>query len=513
MTTTSSPALNRRRFLTTSAGAATLGMTGGTGALASGVTDDWAAAFDRGLAQHPWLLGYATAQRNEYVAQAEISGRWPAALTGTLFRNGPAAHQIGTYRYHHWFDGDGLLQAYRLDGKGVTHKAKFVQTFKRQAEQEAGRALYPGFGSVPPRPAPVTGPDAVNVANISVLHHHDRLLALWEAGSPWEMDADTLDTVGPYSFSDFTSGVPFSAHPRVEADGTLWNFGYLSAANTMVLWHIDRHGKIVKADKFPLDPITMVHDFVVTSRHIVLVVAPFHYRGNASNFLDAHEWQPDDPTRVVVIDKNDFGNRFEVELPAQWVFHFGNGWEDDAGVIRFDAARADSPLVMIDNFRGVMRGEPGGPSPSHHHQYRIDTRARTISEAPLFGTNVDSEFPCTDPRVSCRRNRTLTMLTADSRQPAPHGGLSEVSTFDLDSGKRATYRYPATMMPEEHLFVPRPGSAPETDGWVVGTALDWQAQVTVLNVFDASAVNAGPIATARLPYALPLGLHGKFVHA
>ena len=133
-------------------------------------------------------------------------------------------------------------------------------------------------------------------------------------------------------------------------------------------------------------------------------------------------------------------------------------------------------------------------------------------EAPLFGPNVDSEFPCTDPRVSCRRNRTLTMLTSDSRHPTPHGGLSEVSTFDLESGKRATYRYPGTMMPEEHLFAPKSGSAPESDGWVIGTALDWQAQATVLNVFDARGVDDGPVATARLPYALPLGLHGKFVH-
>jgi len=34
---------------------------------------------------------------------------------------------------------------------------------------------------------------------------------------------------------------------------------------------------------------------------------------------------------------------------------------------------------------------------------------------------------------------------------------------------------------------------------------------TTLAVFDAAAVDAGPIARARLPYGLPLGLHGNFV--
>ena len=47
----------------------------------------------------------------------------------------------------------------------------------------------------------------------------------------------------------------------------------------------------------------------------------------------------------------------------------------------------------------------------------------------------------------------------------------------------------------------------------IGSALDVAAQRMVLNVFDVTAVDAGPVATATLPYALPLGLHGKFVAA
>jgi carotenoid cleavage dioxygenase len=90
--------------------------------------------------------------------------------------------------------------------------------------------------------------------------------------------------------------------------------------------------------------------------------------------------------------------------------------------------------------------------------------------------------------------------------------LNEVSTFDLESGVRQYYRYPDTQIPEEHLFVAKPGSQPETQGWVIGTALDWQKQQTLLNVFDVTAIDDGPVATATLPYALPLGLHGKFVH-
>ena len=215
-----------------------------------------------------------------------MTGRWPAGLAGTLYRNGPARHEIGSFRYRHWFDGDGMIHAWRLGGGEVRHQAKMVQTTKYTAEMAAGRALYPGFASTPPNPAPVTSADAVNVANISVLHHHGKLLALWEAGSPWEIDAETLDTTGLHAFSDDTRGAPFSAHPRVEPDGTLWNFGYVSSAGLIALWHIDPAGKVVKVGTVPANPMSMPHDFVVTERHIVLLVPPLHYRGTeGASFL------------------------------------------------------------------------------------------------------------------------------------------------------------------------------------------------------------------------------------
>ncbi|MEM7000059.1 MAG: carotenoid oxygenase family protein [Pseudomonadota bacterium] len=504
--------MQRREFLKSSLAA---GIAAATPLWSSpaAATNSWKAEFAAAQKANPWLAAYAHADQPSYAATAKISGTWPEALSGTLYRNGPAGHEVGGYRYHHWFDGDGLMQAYRISSEGVTHQARFIDTYKRQAEQKAGRPLYGTFASDIPDPAPVTSPDTVNPGNISVLHHHGKLMALWEAGSPWEIDEQNLHTHGVYSFSDHTTGVPFSAHPRVEPDGTLWNFGYLSSANILVLWHIDAKGKLQKIEKIDAAPITMVHDFVVTQKHIVLLIAPFHYDNpEASNFLAAHTWHADAPTRVLVVDKDDFSKTQWFELPAQWVFHFGNAWEDEAGVIRFDAARAETPLVMIENFSAIMRGKVSPPTSSLHHQYRIDTKRGSIVEVPLFSPTVESEFPCVDPRVSCRRNNKLFMLSHDSARPAPHTSLNEVSSFDYESGRMDTYRYPDTQIPEEHLYVAAHDAAPEQGGWVIGSALDWQNKQMLLNAFDARRISDGPIASATLPYALPLGLHGKFVH-
>ncbi len=502
--------MNRRDFMKSSI--AGLALSALPVSLLAGPEGSIRERFLAAVKKHPYLSGYQSANVAGYDGEVSFKGKLPPELVGTLYRNGPARHDIGDFRYQHWFDGDGMLQAYQFaDGK-LKHRARMIQTRKFQAEQAAGRPLYPGFGTHVDNPAPVTSPDMVNVGNISVLPHHGKLLALWEAGSPWEIDPDNLDTKGIYAFSKETHGVPFSAHPRVEPNGTLWNFGYLSSAGLLLFWHIDAKGNVVKMGKVKSEASGMPHDFIVTERHIVVLVAPYHFKPrNADSFLAGHEWRPDLPTRVLVMDKSDFSQYRWLELPAQWVFHYGNGYEDNAGVIRFDGVRAPDPSVMTKNFVDIMHGELSPPVYSQLHQYRIDTRNWSVTETPMLDQAIDAEFPAIDPRLSTKAYSRVVLLTSDEKTTAPHHQLNQVSRFDFDKSELVSFRYPDSQLIEEHIFVPAPGSQPESKGWVIGTAHDWQRQETLVNVFDYSALDAGPIASASLPYVMPLGLHGKFV--
>lgn len=485
------------------------------GQRAHGTADPTFEAFHGALTHHAWLQGFRSVPEHAYQAAAKVQGQWPAGLRGTLWRTGPARYEIGGFRYQHWFDGDGMIQAFRVEEDGVRHQARMVATQKYLAEQAAGRALYQGFATRPPNPQPITSADMVNTANISVLPQRDHILALWEAGSPWVIDPVSLQTRSVHSFSPETRGVPFSAHPRVQPDGTVWNFGYASAAGLLVLWQLDAGGRLRRTGTVPCQPMGLPHDFVVTRHHLVIPVAPFHYEPDpaAATFLDNHRWHPERSTRVLVVDKDDFTSFRWLELPAQWVFHYGNGWEDDNGMIHFDGARSDDPSDMVDGFVRVMRGESFTPSRSRHHRYTLDLRAGSARETPMLDADLDSEFPVIDPRVSTLRNSRLVMLTRSNAQAPDHPLLDTVSVFDDPRQRLVSFRYPPGVLPEEHLFVPAPDSAPETSGWVLGTALDTRSARTTLNVFDVQAIDAGPLATAELPYALPLGLHGKFVAA
>lgn len=495
------------------------GATAGAKAAAEG-PDPWRAAFHDALAERPWLLGYAGTGRDAIPRRSvRVEGRLPPGLAGTLYRNGPARHEVGGFRYRHWLDGDGMVQAWRIGGGRVEHQARMVHTFKYREERAAGRALYPAFGSVPPAACAVPHPDAINTANISVLPHAGELWALWEAGSPWRLDPDTLETLGAKSFSPETRGLPFSAHPRRDRDGAVWNFGYASHAERLVLWRIEPDGSLGRAAALSVSPMTMPHDFVVTERHLVLVLPPLDFDPDADpaarSFLDRHVWRPERGTRVLVVDKNDLETRFWLELPAEWVFHFGNAWEDEAGVIRFDGARARTPEVLFGSLRGVMRGEVRDPAEpaAHHVLYRIDTRRRRAAQEALAPADLATEFPAVDPRRSTRRHRWITVLGAGGKgsEPGPvYGGFDSVVRLDADTGRVRRYRYPAHQIPEEHLFVPDPERDDENAGWLLGTVLDWRARTTVLHVFRADSIEDGPVAAAALPDALPLGLHGRF---
>ena len=142
-----------------------------------------------------------------------VNGPCWRALRGTLFRNGPGRFDRDGIRYRHWFDGDGLVQAWRLDDSGVTHEARFVRTHKYVAESEAGRFLVHGAGTTIPNPRPSRNGDDFNTANTAVIAHGGRLQALWEGGSAWNIDPDTLETRGVHTFRDDLTALPYSAHP------------------------------------------------------------------------------------------------------------------------------------------------------------------------------------------------------------------------------------------------------------------------------------------------------------
>ncbi len=92
------------------------------------------------------------------------------------------------------------------------------------------------------------------------------------------------------------------------------------------------------------------------------------------------------------------------------------------------------------------------------------------------------EFPRVDPRVIGQRHNQLYYNEAHDQGLRP--GYNAVVRMDMDSGRVDRYSFGNDVMVEEHVFVPRPGgSGRETDGWLVGAALDLKRKQTMFTVF------------------------------
>src|SRR3954468_21192545 len=102
------------------------------------------------MTEADWRMGFRSleAEIGDGVELA-VDGTLPSELEGTLYRIGPARHDVYGERYRHWFDGDGMVHAIRLSGGRAENRNRFVATDKKKEEDAAGRLLYPGFGTAP----------------------------------------------------------------------------------------------------------------------------------------------------------------------------------------------------------------------------------------------------------------------------------------------------------------------------------------------------------------------------
>lgn len=466
------------------------------------------AEFAAGLRTRPWLAGWRQVSAEAFgPTRAQLLGRLPEGLAGTLYRNGPAWFERADFRYEHWFDGDGMVHGWRIQDGAIVHRARMVETPKFRRERSAGRFNTLAAGTTVPDQEPIRNNDDANAANTSVVTINGRLFALCEAGSAFELDPDHLDTIGPVTWRDDLKALPFSAHPLRDADGSWWNFGALAVLGGagLLVWHIGADGTLRGAHMLDMGEPGYLHAFVQTARYLVFVLVPFDY-SPAGSFFESMRFAPERACSVLVVDKaapDRVARRFEVAFAA--IYHFGDAFERAGHLVvravhHTDVDAARSPM------REAMRGHDGRDTPARLAELHLDLRSGAARWDLLDATDI--EFPLFDARTPDDRGARLYMPTTDGPASAPY--FNAVQMLDPATGQRQVHRYGRDILAEEHLFIPRPGSTRPDDGWLVGTVLDPLRARAGLAVLDAQQVAAGPLAMAWLPYDFPLGFHGHF---
>lgn len=436
-------------------------------------------------------------------AMKRVHGRAPDGLAGALYRNGPGKFRRPGGSVEHWFDGDGLMRAFRVAGGEATIEARFIDTPKRRTDTAANAVVTPGFGT-PARPgAKVGNNDDVNAANISVMRVGSELWALWEGGSPIAVDPADLSTLGVRTLRPDLKHMPFLAHP-VRGPDEVWSLGV--SGKKAIVWHLATDGTLKGAHMLDLPRASYIHDFVATPRHLVLYLQPWVQDRFSTPFADSFSWRPDEGTQVLVLDKADLSKRRVYELPAAFAFHFGGAWEDADGTIRFDGCFSPDPMFARENGKALMTGTYRRQDPPLLGLITL----RPDGKASFERLGVTAEFPRTGARPTDGPRRYTIHATGYAPDLPMFNGLA---THDWKTGRTDAFDFGAGLLMEEAVFVARPGGSDELDGWLLAPAVNLKAGVTELHVLNAARVADGPICTWRAPMSLPVSLHGTFVRA
>jgi hypothetical protein len=294
------------------------------------ITADWRKAWSNyeSPADNPTLIDPMTGFAEYEITQVE--GVVPEDLVGTLYRNGPGLFGRGLERSQHVLDADGLVYSITFppgdNERTFTFRSRFVETNEFKEEREADRFLYRstfgtgpaaffdnapknGLNGEPPRRSVLSRVigmggklDVKNSANTQVISFGGKVLALFEAGLPYALDPETLETIGedtmegtlkhglPVKFGegsflenyapDFLGGDAHTAHPNVcpktrNLVGWHWAQQIPSSKGmkiTMTEWSPDGF-TAVASKTYQLPGCELApHDMAMTENYVVLKV-------------------------------------------------------------------------------------------------------------------------------------------------------------------------------------------------------------------------------------------------
>jgi carotenoid cleavage dioxygenase len=457
---------------------------------------------------NPYLTGnFAPLTSEDDFADLPVRGTLPAALRGTLFRNGPNPQFEPRDANHHWFLGDGMLHAFRFaDGK-ARYSNRYVRTPKWEAEHRAGHALFGSWGNPMTTDPDFVGKDS-GVANTNIVWHANRLLALEEGHQPFAVDPRSLSPLGYVPLAGDAGR--FTAHPKLDPEtGEMIFFGYgvgampLSAG--MVYGVVNKSGTTIRLDRFDAPFASMVHDFMVTRDHVMFPVLPLTLSlSRAMNGLPPVAWEPSKGARVGVMARNagiDSIRWFSTD--ACYVFHVMNAWEEGAQLFADVMEYPNAPLFPnADGSRGLP-----ARAILVRWAFDLDAQSNTIMRTVL--DDMAGEFPRVDDRragLSYRHG----WFAASSRNESDVK-FDAIAHVDHASGRKKTFVLPQGDVTSEPVFVPRADNAPEGDGWILAVVYRAGGNRSDCVVLEAQDIAAGPIATVSLPRRVPFGFHGNWL--
>lgn len=439
-----------------------------------------------------YLLGnYAPVTEEVTAVDLPVIGELPAELNGRYLRNGPNPISEVDPETHHWFIGDGMVHGICLgDGQAKWYRNRYVGSSTVSAVR--------GLPDIPGR----NWNNSPGGPNTNVGGFAGTTWAMVEAGGcPVELTYE-LETVGRNDFYGTLPGA-FTAHPKIDpATGEMHAMTYAWGEwmDRVQYVRVGKDGRVNRTVDIPLPGMSMVHDVSITDRYIVVYDQPvlvdldLAFSGRRFPF----RWSEDYGNRIGLMPRDGTASDIVwIDVPMGYVFHPLNAYDTADGTVVLDVCfyermmRDDMNGPFGDSLPRLVRWE-AHPVNGHLNVTVIDERV--------------NEFP--------RHRGSLT------GKPYRYGYCAQVDTgsmhwptvkHDLLTGAREVFDHGPGRAAGEPVFVGRPGSTVEDDGWLVTFVHDGNDDSADFVVLDAQDFARGYVARVKLPQRVPFGFHGNWV--
>ena len=473
----------------------------------------------------PAQAGFFSPERFEAnIFDCEVEGTIPSNIDGAFVRVGGSWFYPGKNGDTNPFSPEGYISSFRIKNGIVDYKGRWVKTPRFLNNLAHRRQLYGKYRN------PYTNEEGFQnldqpylgtVQNTAPIAHGGKMFALKEDAHPYEIDPNTLETLGPWDFDGQYKSQTFTAHPKIDPiSGDMVTFGYEasgSLTNDIWVYTISPQGKVVHEVRFQAPYLSAIHDFAITQKHIIIPV--FGWVSDLERLQTGKDhWVNDTnaPTYWAIIPRDGDANDIRWFKGApQNIVHTLNAHTEGNKVILEAPIANGCPFPWIEN----LDGSPWSPQTAAFTMRRLtfylDSRGEDYQEEIYFNGPF-TDLARVDDRYISLPSRYMYSAISDSTKPFNSERAGTVSGnvmnsyFRLDShtNEVKTFFAGETHSLQEVSFIPASKNAAEGEGYLVGTASNYADMRTELVIVDAQYMEE--IARVYLPFRSTAQVHGRW---
>lgn len=450
-----------------------------------------------------------------------VIGEIPADIDGAFFRAVPDFPHAPMFEDEIALSADGMIAKFAITAGKVGYAIRYVETERYKLEKKAGKALFGRYRNPFTDDPSVAGKDRT-VANTTPVWHAGRLFMTKEDGLGYEIDPDTLATIGRWDYYGALKSETFTAHPRIAPQtGEMFFFGYEAGGlctDDVAYCIADKTGKLVSEQWFKQPYCSSIHDFVITEKYAIFPIFPTtadldRIKSGGAHWAhkqDLESWVGVMPRYGKVEEMRWFKGR-----PGISAFHMINAF-DDGDKVHVDLHVSDTcAFAFMREAGGIdipQRAIGGGTM-----RWTIDMAfdADTYEERPI---GPPGDMPRLRDADQGRRYDSAWYLTMNPEggPPLPGGpvGVSFNALVEIMPDRRGmeVLGLDFGMGLNEPVHVPSKQEG--HPGWILFIA-DRQtgddAFTSELWVVEAGKIAAGPVARVPMPERMRSQVHGTWV--